>query len=94
MSNGQPSNIVVVDDEQYICNIIIEALSSEAHNVVSFCEPAQALVDYERSLWHDRFQPQVASRIAALRATTSPSLSITNPRGGTRLVDREPGTLR
>ncbi len=43
MSNDQPANIVVVDDEQYICNIIIEALSSETHNVVSFCEPAQAL---------------------------------------------------
>ncbi|MHC4179312.1 MAG: tetratricopeptide repeat protein, partial [Planctomycetota bacterium] len=57
-------------------------------------EPAQALVDYERSLWYDRFQPQVASRIAALRSTTSPSLSISNPGGGTRLVDRESGSLR
>lgn len=57
-------------------------------------EPAQALADYERSLWHDRFQPQVASRIAALRSTTSPSLSITTPDGGTRLVDREPSSLQ
>lgn len=43
MANIGPANIVVVDDEQYICNIIIEALSSETHNVVSFCEPERAL---------------------------------------------------
>lgn len=43
MVNIGPANIVVVDDEQYICNIIIEALSSEPHKVVSFCEPARAL---------------------------------------------------
>ena len=57
-------------------------------------EPEQALVNYQRSLWHDRFQPQVASRIAALRSTTAPSTSIAGPDGGTRLVDRESGSLR
>lgn len=57
-------------------------------------EPGQAMVDYQRSLWHDRFQPQVASRIAALRSTTTPPLSITGPDGGTRLVDRRSGSLR
>ncbi len=49
MASIRPTNIVVVDDEQYICNIIIEALSSDAHNVVSFCEPAQALNHIENN---------------------------------------------
>ncbi len=57
-------------------------------------EPEQALVDYQRSLWHDRFQPQVASRIAALRSTTTPSVSITAPDGGTRLVERDSASLQ
>jgi response regulator RpfG family c-di-GMP phosphodiesterase len=43
MADCRPANIVVVDDEQYICNIIAEALSSEACHVVTFCEPARAL---------------------------------------------------
>jgi tetratricopeptide (TPR) repeat protein len=83
---------------------LIEALETDPNNPRALAalgkiregmgEPAQALVDYERSLWHDRFQPQVASRIAALRSTTSPSLSISGPGGGTRLVDRESGSLR
>lgn len=30
---------------------------------------AQALADYERSLWHDRSQPEVAARVSTLRAT-------------------------
>ena len=57
-------------------------------------ESEQALVDYQRSLWHDRFQPQVASRIAALRATTVPSFSGTGFDSGTRLVDRRSRPLR
>jgi tetratricopeptide (TPR) repeat protein len=56
-------------------------------------EPGQALVDYQRSLWHDRFQPQVASRIAALRSITPSPLSI-GPDGGTRLVDSQSASLR
>jgi tetratricopeptide (TPR) repeat protein len=57
-------------------------------------EPEQALVDYQRSLWHNQFQPQVASRIAALRSTMPMPLSITGPDGGTRLVDKQSAPLR
>jgi len=56
-------------------------------------EPGQALVDYQRSLWYDRFQPQVASRIAALRSTTPTPLS-GGPDGATRLVDKQSPSLR
>lgn len=83
---------------------LIEALAVEPDNARALTalgkireemgEPAQALADYERSLWHDRFQPQVASRIAALRSSITPPLSITAPEGGTRLVDRPSGSLR
>ena len=83
---------------------LLEALQAEPTNPRALAalgkiredmgEPIQALADYERSLWHDRFQPQVASRIAALRSTTSPPLSISGPDGTTRLVDRESQSLR
>lgn len=83
---------------------LIEALQVEPDNPRALAalgkiredlgEPEQALVNYQRSLWHDRFQPQVASRIAALRSSTSPSMSITGPDNGTRLVDRESASLR
>lgn len=35
--------------------------------------PQQALADYQRALWHDRFQPEVAARVAALQAAVSPT---------------------
>ncbi|MEA3296331.1 MAG: response regulator [candidate division Zixibacteria bacterium] len=40
-SNG--TNIVVVDDEKYICNIIHETLTSEKYNVKIFSDPVEAL---------------------------------------------------
>lgn len=43
MVNGRPAHVVVVDDEEYICNIILEALSSDSYNVASFSDPAEAL---------------------------------------------------
>ncbi len=39
------SRILVVDDEKYICNIIVEALSMESFEVLAFHDPAEAL-DY------------------------------------------------
>jgi tetratricopeptide (TPR) repeat protein len=53
----------------------------------------QALADYERSLWHDRFQPEVAARISSLRAAVSPAPMVT-PLGGTRTVNINPATGR
>ncbi|NOY88743.1 MAG: response regulator [FCB group bacterium] len=44
MNNNQnTTNIVVVDDEKYICNIIVEALSAEKYHVESFSHPESAI---------------------------------------------------
>ena len=52
-------------------------------------EHAQALADYQRSLWHNRFQPEIAARVASLQSTLN-----TGPVGQTRVVGRGPSTLR
>ncbi len=43
MIRNQPISIVVVDDEKYICNIIVEALASEKYEVRAFSDPREAL---------------------------------------------------
>ncbi len=53
---------------------------------------AQALADYERSLWQDRMQPEVAARVAALRSATSPDW-VTSP-DATRTVNTPPPVTR
>jgi response regulator RpfG family c-di-GMP phosphodiesterase len=40
---NQSPNILIVDDEKYICNIIVEALASEDCNCVSISDPSSAL---------------------------------------------------
>ena len=49
----------------------------------------QALSNYKRSLWHDRFQPEVAARMTALQRAVGGSPLVTSPTGtrtvGTRL---------
>ena len=82
---------------------LIEALQADPDNSRALAalgkiredmgEPGQAMVDYQRSLWYDRFQPQVASRIAALRSTTPTPLS-GGPDAATRLVEKEAAPLR
>lgn len=58
-------------------------------------EHAQALANYRRSLMHDRFQPEVAARIASLQSSTARAPSTTAPTAPgweaaeTRIVDRE-----
>ncbi len=37
------TQLLVVDDEQYICNIIVEALASEKYDVVAFTDPREAI---------------------------------------------------
>jgi len=49
MTGNQPINILVVDDEKYICNIIAEALSSEKYNIVAFSDPAEAVAHIEQN---------------------------------------------
>ena len=57
-------------------------------------DKAQALADYRRSLQRDRFQPQVASRVAALQPQGTPTISVSVPEGPTRMVEKEGGTIR
>jgi len=45
MSVNRCPNILVVDDEVYICNIIVDALATEGCNTVAISDPAEAL-DY------------------------------------------------
>ena len=53
-----------------------------------------ALRGYERSLWHNRFQPEVAQRIAALRSQVQATHSFDTPPGGTRLVEQGTTVVR
>ncbi|MFH1688577.1 MAG: HD domain-containing phosphohydrolase [bacterium] len=43
MSTEQAPKILVVDDEKYICNIIVEALASDGCQIVSMSDAAEAL---------------------------------------------------
>jgi len=43
MKDNCKINILVVDDEKYICDIIVEVLSSENYHTVSISDPKQAL---------------------------------------------------
>ncbi len=43
MKDNCKINILVVDDEQYICEVIVEALLSEDYHAVSISEPQKAL---------------------------------------------------
>ncbi|MEW5993970.1 MAG: HD domain-containing phosphohydrolase [Candidatus Zixiibacteriota bacterium] len=45
MRNDKHTTILVVDDEQHICDIIVEALAAEDHQIVALTEPHRAL-DY------------------------------------------------
>jgi len=56
-------------------------------------EYTQALANYQQSYNLNRFQPQVAERIAALNHTISGGVSPTRP-GGTRMVESNSSTMR
>jgi tetratricopeptide (TPR) repeat protein len=53
---------------------------------------AQALANYQRSLWHDRYQPEVAARISSLRSALGPAPL--TPQGDTRMVNVNPAYTR
>ncbi len=57
-------------------------------------ELSQALTDYQRSLWKDRFQPEVSARVAALQSAFSPSPLAATPPGGPPIVTWDTPTLR
>ena len=55
-------------------------------------DPNQALANYQRSLWHNRFQPDVAARVASLQGDLNPGRLTTG--GGTRMVNGNAATGR
>ncbi|MBN1588427.1 MAG: tetratricopeptide repeat protein [Pirellulales bacterium] len=60
-------------------------------------EYAQALANYQQSLWQDQFQPDVAARIASLQAglPTPTTVTVEGPSSSTtRMASRGTGTLR
>ena len=57
-------------------------------------EQVQALADYQRSLWYNRFQPDVAARIAALQSTVPSTLTPVGTPGGPQIATGPAGTLR
>ena len=66
-------------------------------------DAAQALANYQRSFWYDSHQPQVASRISALQASTNPYVVPMNTTVPTvpmdqsqqpQMVNRDPAPLR
>ena len=56
-------------------------------------DSAQALANYQRSLWQDNRQPQVAARVAALQGGAATAASAPAGDAGTRVVDRDPTPL-
>ena len=57
-------------------------------------ETAQALANYQRSRQQDRFQPQVAARVAALQTKMNAQFSVGGSDAGTRMVDKQSASLK
>jgi len=80
---------------------LIEAIAVEPNNATALAalgklreesgNTVQALANYQRSLSINKFQPQVAARVASLQMSTSAAGSVTPP-GGTRVVATPPAT--
>jgi tetratricopeptide (TPR) repeat protein len=49
-------------------------------------DTAQALANYQRSIWYDNHQPQVASRISALQGSANPAIVANAPTGNPTIV--------
>jgi len=81
-------------DKQTAKNYLVDALAIDPYDPRALAalgriheeagNTAQALSDYERSLWHDRFQPEVAARVASLRAALGPAAPPPAQPGGAR----------
>jgi tetratricopeptide (TPR) repeat protein len=73
------------------------ALTALGHLQETSGEQAQAMANYQRSLWNDRFQPEVAARIASLLASLPGAAVVAaQPSSSTepRMVSRGTGTMR
>ncbi len=57
-------------------------------------EPQKALVDYQRSLWLNHFQPEVQSRVAALQTMTPTPVVAALPDSTVQTVGRNPTPRR
>jgi len=55
-------------------------------------DSAQALANYQRSLWYDGRQPQLASRVSVLQAGSAPAPAYSVEAAPTRLVERDSTT--
>jgi len=85
---------------------LLEALASDPQNARALAalgklreqtgEYALALNDYQQSLWKDRFQPEVAARVAALQSAvgSTPLTTVGTPTESTRVVSRNSSPLR
>lgn len=83
---------------------LLEALALEPYNSRALAalgriheqmgNTQQALVDYQRSLWHDRFQPEVSARVAALQSTLGGGVRPPGSAPDTRTVTTPPPVTR
>lgn len=91
-------------DREKAKKYLLEALAVDHENAKALAalgrlreqtgETVQALADYQRSLWHDRFQPEVAARAAALKAAVDPQHMMTTPAAGTNTVNSGSAMVR
>jgi tetratricopeptide (TPR) repeat protein len=85
---------------------LVEALAIDPNNARALTalgrlrevsgDRAQALANYQRSLSINRFQPEIAARVAALQAAGigTPATQVVTPPGGTRTADQWQSTVR
>jgi tetratricopeptide (TPR) repeat protein len=92
-------------DRQAAKERLLEALSADPQNACALAalgrlreqmgEHALALHNYQQSLWHDRFQPEVAARVATLQSSLpATGAPLPGSPGGTRIVTRNAAPLR
>jgi len=91
-------------DPEQAKQYLLEALAVDHENAKALAalgrlreqtgETAQALADYQRSLWHDRFQPEVAARVAALKSALDPTQMLASPAGTSPTVSGATQPLR
>jgi lipopolysaccharide biosynthesis regulator YciM len=82
--------------------LLVEAVQAEPNNARALAalgkvreqlgDTAQALANYERSLGLNQYQPQLAQRVASIRASSAPPPA--TPPGGTRVVTTPDGHIR
>jgi len=78
---------------------LVQALAVDPHNSRALTalgrlreqagDPQQALANYQRSLAINRFQPEVATRVASLQAATAATSPLVTPPAQTRTVQQQ-----